>query len=215
MAGGWRVADRSTRRRRIFRRIGGDGPAGVSTTAGLAKSVGQAVTRSVRTSDGPGTGRLGVLSPRECRGGHGAEPGHTARSSSVCTEGRRTRRLARPEAGPAGAVERKQIASRNPGCRRGCGGGGGVRRGPGTEAAYRRVEQGRDPGPRPGPGRVASVLRVGRRVGLGIGLGRAEGVAVQGLSDTGEGTGPPQRSKPGSGRKPARVGSGPVPACAP
>ena len=103
------------------------------------------------------------------------------------------------------------------------GGGEGMRRGPGTEAAYRRLtkgrtmERGRGPGPGPGPcrglDRVASVLGVGRRVGLGIGPGRAEGVAVQGPSDAEEGPASPHRAKPGSGREPTRVGSGPDSAC--
>ena len=74
------------------------------------------------------------------------------------------------------------------------------------------MERGRGRGPGPGPSRgldrVASVLGVGRSVGLGIGPGRAEGVAVQGQSNIGEGPAPPQLSKPGSGRKAACVESG-------
>ena len=74
------------------------------------------------------------------------------------------------------------------------------------------------PGPGPGPNRgldgVASVRGVGRRFGLGIDPSRAESVAVQGPSDTGEGAAPPQLSKPGSGRKSTRVGSSPESACA-
>ena len=62
--------------------------------------------------------------------------------------------------------------------------------------------------------KVASILGVGRSVGLGIGPSRAESVAVRGPSDTGEGAVPPKPSKPGSGRKPTRVGSGPDSACA-
>ena len=80
------------------------------------------------------------------------------------------------------------------------------------------MERGRGPGPGLGPSwgldRVASVRGVGRSFGLGIGPSRAESVAVQGPSDTGEGAAPPQLSKPGSGRKPTRVGSGPDSACA-
>jgi len=80
------------------------------------------------------------------------------------------------------------------------------------------MERGRGRGPGPGPSRgldrVASVLGVGRSVGLGIGPGRAEGVAVQGQSNIGEGPAPPQLSKPGSGRKSTRVGSSPESACA-
>ena len=80
------------------------------------------------------------------------------------------------------------------------------------------MEQGCGPGPERRPSRgldgVASVRGVGRRVGLGIDPSRAESVAVQGPSDTGEGAAPPQLSKPGSGRKSTRVGSSPESACA-
>ena len=78
-----------------------------------------------------------------------------------------------------------------------------MRRGPVTEAAYRRPTKG-----------GTTELRIGRSVGLGIGPGPAEGAAVQGPSDTGEGAAPPQRSKPGSGRRPNRVGPCPASACA-
>ena len=75
----WQTNDAANRR--ISRRIGGDGPAGVSTTAGLAKSVWQAVTRSVRTSAGPGTGR--VLFPWGHRGKKEPSPA-TLRGQAAC-----------------------------------------------------------------------------------------------------------------------------------
>ena len=85
-----------------------------------------------------------------------------------------------------------------------------MRRGPGTEDAYRSLTEGRPMergrGPGPGPGlsrgldRVASgVLGVGRSVRLGIGPSRAKGRG---------GSSPSPTSKPESGRKPNRVGSG-------